>query len=409
MTITIIGGGAAGCFCSIEIKRRLPSARVIVLEAQDRTLAKVAITGGGRCNLTNTFEGVDELSKVYPRGHRLLTRVFHSFNHQDCMRWFESEGVSLVVQDDHCVFPRSQDAMQIVRTLQLLMRQSGIEVFNRCKVTGIRDCGGSFEISVDGREKLLSDYVVVTIGGRSRGGQDFLSPLDLKMVDSVPSLFSFNIDCKELTSLMGTVVKDAVVSLSGTRLSGRGELLITHWGISGPAVLRLSSYAARELALAQYRASVQIRWCADAGEEELRETLLSYAASNPGKLCGSLHPAPLPSRLWEHLLRRAGLRNDLRWGEIGSKGLSKLVSTLMADTYTMSGKSRWKEEFVTCGGVALCEVNPSTLECRKHPALYFAGEVLDIDGVTGGFNLQAAWSTGYVAACNIFSKFVLSK
>ena len=404
MNVVIIGAGAAGCFCSIELKRSLAGARVMVLEALDRPLAKVSITGGGRCNLTNSFEGISDLREVYPRGHRVLARAFKKFDHEDCRRWFEQRGVPLVTQTDHCVFPSSQDAMQIVRTLEREMRSLGVELRTGAAVESVQAHDDGFAVTLKGGETLDCTHLVVTSGGRSRGGRDFLAPLGLKTVDSVPSLFSFVVADEALTELTGTVVQDAAVTLQGTRLCGEGPLLITHRGLSGPAVLRLSSYAARELAQRQYRSTISVRWLADKGEEQIRSLLEGYRRDFAERLCLSVHPQQLPSRLWQHLLRRAGLRDGLRWAEIGSRGLGRLVNTLMNDSYPMTGKNHWKEEFVTCGGVDLSEINPSTMESRRYAGLYFAGEVLDIDGLTGGFNLQAAWSTGYVAARDIFSK-----
>ena len=412
MTISIIGAGAAGCFCAAELRRRLPDAHIDVFEAGTRPLAKVAITGGGRCNLTNSFEDVRSLSEVYPRGDRLMKRLLRVFSQEDTWRWFESAGVPLVLQDDHCVFPQSQDAMDIVHAL--LRRMDGVNLRLRTPVQSIKvsetpgQAGGdgivvpglTGHLLVDGEP---CDAVVVTTGGAPKG-LPMLDSLGLEWVPTVPSLFTFTIQDEGLRSLMGLVV-EASVSIPGTAFQAGGPLLITDWGLSGPAVLKLSSHAARHLHDAGYKAPLSVNWLA-LNENEVRALLQGMAGEYPRKQVTSTPPARLPSRLWEHLVRKAGLRSDIRWAELGSKGLNRLVATLTQDTYPIAGKTRFREEFVTCGGVSLSNIDPSTLACRRYPGLYFAGEVLDIDAVTGGFNLQAAWTTGYVVARSIASSAV---
>ena len=390
MKVAIIGAGAAGCFCAVELKRRLPSAAVEVFEAGGKPLAKVAITGGGRCNLTNSFEGISSLKDAYPRGDKLMRRVFSVFDHNDTMRWFENEGVRLVVQDDHCVFPASQDAMEIVNVLNLKMKQYGVRV-----LTGRR---------IDRVKPLLDEYdaVVVTTGGYR--SSDLFDGLDLEVIPPVPSLFTFNLPTSPVRELMGTVVENATASLAGTGFKASGPLLITHWGMSGPAILKLSSYAARYLAENDYDATLLVNWTGGGNSESVKERLMSLAEVNPQKLVTNTHPEYIPSRLWTYLVTKSRIREDARWAEIGPKGLNRLAETLSNDSYQIKGQSRFKEEFVTCGGVSLTNINNKTLECVKHPGLYFAGEVLDVDGITGGFNLQAAWSTGFLAAESISRK-----
>ena len=393
MNVAIIGAGAAGCFCAIELKRRLPSAVVDVYESGRKPLAKVAITGGGRCNLTNSFEGISSLQEAYPRGDKLMRRVFASFDHRDTWKWFEDEGVKLVLQEDHCVFPASQDAMQIVNLLMLRMSQLGVNVLTQRRIEYVRP--------------LLDEYdaVVVTTGGSPRPeGLKMLDGLDLETVPPVPSLFSFNIPSSPVRELMGTVVNNASASLAGTKFKASGPLLITHWGMSGPAILKLSSYAARHLAENGYEATLLVNWMGTDNEQEIRAKMHGFAASSGQKMVANSHPEEIPSRLWSYLISKAGIRPDIRWAEIGSKGINKLINTLGSDEYQIRGKSRFKDEFVTCGGVSLSEINNKTLECKKHPGLYFAGEILDVDAITGGFNLQAAWSTGYLAALSIAQK-----
>ena len=380
--ISIIGAGASGCFCAIEIKRRHPDACVTVYEAGPVPLAKVAVTGGGRCNFTNSFEGVRSLKEAYPRGDRLMKRALKVFSNTDCMEWFLKEGVPCVIQEDCCVFPESQDAMQIVGTLESLMRRLGVRLCTKCRITNLEDLLAE------------SDAVVVTTGG---GVPSFLEGLGLEIVPPVPSLFTFRINDRELTSLMGTVVENASLRIAGESFRSCGALLVTDWGFSGPATLKLSSYAARYLAEHQYKAEMLVNW-AGADEGELRDWISAVSSANPGKQISNTCYPSLTSRLWRFLLSRAGLREDLRWSEAGQKSLNRLVSVLSADEYRIEGRCRFKEEFVTCGGVALSDVDSGTLESKKIPGLFFAGEVLDIDAITGGFNLQAAWSTAMMVA-----------
>ena len=390
--IAVIGAGAAGCFCTAELRRLRPDFHVDVYEAGPKALAKVAITGGGRGNLTNSFEGIRSLAEAYPRGERLMKRLLKQFSQKDAWRWFESAGVPLVLQEDHCVFPQSQDAMDIVRAL--LCRMEGANLLLRTPVHAVTTSPNG-QLEVDGE---LYDTVVVTTGGAPKG-LPLLNGLDLEWVPTVPSLFTFTIRDEGLRNLMGLVV-DASVSIPGTAFKADGPLLITDWGLSGPAVLKLSSYAARHLHEAGYQAPLSVNWLAR-NEAQAREILRETAADNPRKQVSNTPIAGLQARLWNYLILKAGLRADIRWSELGSKGLNRLVSTLTQDSYAIAGKTKFREEFVTCGGVALGNLDPSTLESKRHPGLYFAGEVLDIDAITGGFNLQAAWTTAFTVAQSI--------
>ena len=410
--IAVIGAGAAGCFCAVGIARQHPDWLVSVYEASARPMIKLALTGGGRCNLTNSFACVfseldkkpdgsfpsaaraRDLSPVYPRGARFMKKIFSRFDQNDCCRWFENEGVRLVVQSDQCVFPLSQDAMQIVRTLDRLMRQYGVKVVCGQKVTSVEP---DITLHFADGGTAHPDAAVVTSGGATAR---ILEPCGLKLEPPVPSLFTFKIGDEGLRSLMGTVVQNVVLKIAGTAFRSEGTLLLTDWGMSGPATLRLSSYAARWLAGNQYRGQLLVNWLASS-ESEASELIAALARGNSGKMISNCHPPVLSDRLWKHLISRSGLREDCRWSELGSKGTARLLNILTADTYDIIGRARFKEEFVTCGGVSLDEVDSATMGCRHIPGLYFAGEVLDIDAVTGGFNLQAAWSTAYLAAKSI--------
>lgn len=411
--VAIIGAGAAGCFCTAQLRAMAPEVAVTVFEAGPKPLAKVAITGGGRCNLTNDFQGIKSLADAYPRGERLMKHALKAFSQQDTIEWFTSHGVPCTLQSDHCWFPKSQNAMDIVRCLEKAM--TGAELRLKTPVVSV-SADGADVCSAVASAKLFAkaghtsaplheiiyvndepfDFVVVTTGGAAKG-LPFLEGLGLEMVPPVPSLFTFNIPDPALKSLMGLVV-EASIGLQGTPYKADGPLLITDWGLSGPATLKLSSYAARHLAEQGYKGTVAINWL-NANENEVREQLHQTSAQNPQK---QLSNTPLlQQRLWEHLIGRAGLRPEIRWAELGSKGLNRLTATITNDCYPLTGKSKFREEFVTAGGVALSNINLNTLESKQHPGLFFAGEVLDIDAITGGFNLQAAWSTGFICAQSI--------
>lgn len=427
MNIAIIGGGAAGCFAAINIKRNYPEARVTVIESGRKLLAKVAITGGGRCNLTNSFRDIRSIAAAYPRGEKLMKRLLREFSHDDTMAWFEREGVRLVTQDDQCVFPKSQDAMEIVGTLTSLMSRLGVEIKTSCRVVKIEASLSGYEVAIIsgsndlktskpynlkttepvspsgdyGGLQLIFDRIIVTTGGSPKlSGLDMLAPLNLDIITPVPSLFSICLPNHPITELTGTVVEHASATLVGTKLRAEGPLLITHWGMSGPAILKLSSYAARQLHDSGYKAHISVNWLGDANEGEAMETIMELAIKNPAKQLASVYPQQFNSRLWTYLIKQSSLNPSKRWSELAKKSFNKLVNTLVNDQYLMDGKNRFKEEFVTCGGVALSNINHKTMECRNHPGLYFAGEVLDVDAITGGFNLQAAWSMAWVVSNN---------
>jgi len=377
----VVGAGAAGCFAALLLRRLRPDLRVDLFEAGRRPLVKLALTGGGRCNLTNTFEAVSDLGKVYPRGAKLMRRALSVFSPQDTMAWWEAEGVALQVEDAGRVFPVSGDAMQVVRTLLRGLDRAGVPIRCGCPVRSLSDLSGY-------------DRILVASGG---GALEMLNGTPVAIQACVPSLFGFSLSPNPLRPLSGLTVPSVRLSLSGLRHQAEGSLLLTHAGVSGPAVLRLSSYAARDLAERNYHAELAVNWL-DAGEEEVYSRMHRLLADHPGKLLASVHPETLPARLWELLLSRAGLRSDIRCGEVGSKGLRRLAVLLTHDVYSVSGRNRNRDEFVTCGGVSLDAVSWTGLEAKEIPGLHFAGEVLDVDAVTGGFNLQAAWSTAYLAA-----------
>lgn len=387
MKTAIVGGGAAGFFAAINLKEMMPETDVVILERSQHVLSKVAVSGGGRCNCTNTFYDVRDLSAVYPRGHRLLKRLFKVFSPEDAFRWFERHGVPLVVQDDQCVFPAAQDSHAVIDCFLGECRRHHVEIR-----TGV---------AVDSLEQLDGyDHVVVTIGGQPRAEK--LSWLEgHEVVKPVPSLFTLSVADKDFVKLMGTVVEKATVAIPATKFRAEGPLLITHWGMSGPAVLKLSSYAARHLYDCSYCTPLSVNWTG-CKEDEVRQEIADIVVRNPHRQLSNVRPFGLPSRLWNYLLEKTlGVRSQVTWNNLGQREQNRLVNTLCNDNYQTSGRAAFKDEFVTCGGIALSDVNPSTLESRVRPRLYFAGEVLDVDGITGGFNFQAAWTTAYVVAQSI--------
>ena len=385
MKTAIVGGGAAGFFLAINLKEMCPQMDVTILEGSKRVLAKVEISGGGRCNCTNSFEDINDLQSVYPRGHRLLKRLFKQFDYRDVYQWFEHRGVKLTTQEDHCVFPQSQDSHTIINLFLSEARRLGINVKTGCKVSSLDELADY-------------DFVAVTMGGKPQ--IDGLRWLNQPLESPVPSLFTFNINDTLLRQLMGTVV-DATAMIPGTKMRASGPLLVTHWGMSGPCILRLSSYAARWLSEHDYKQPLAINWT-NRKENEVQEQLAALRQQHAQKQLTTIRPFDLPQRLWTYLTEKAlDGRAKAPWGSLNQKEINRLTNTLINDTYQIAGRAPFKDEFVTCGGVSLAAVNPSTLESRTQPHLYFAGEVLDIDGVTGGFNFQAAWTTAYAVATAI--------
>ena len=382
MKTAIVGGGAAGFFAAINLKEMCPEMQVTIFEKSKKVLAKVEVSGGGRCNCTNSFEAVTDLQQVYPRGHRLLKRLFKTFDYRDAYEWFEAHGVRLTTQDDNCVFPMSQDSHTIINMFLAEAKRHGIEIRTQCKIESL--------------EQLKDyDFKVITTGGGTA------SMAGVPTIEAVPSLFTFSIEDEALRALMGTVVEDATASIPGTKFKSCGPLLITHWGMSGPAILKLSSHAARELHEHNYQMPLAVNWTS-LKEPEIQQELHEIIIRHPQKQIATIRPLGLPSRLWDYLVAKTlGERAQNRWQNLNQKELNRLTNALCNDQYKIAGRAAFKDEFVTCGGVDLAAVNTNTLESKTLPQLYFAGEVLDIDGITGGFNFQAAWTTAYVVSMAI--------
>ena len=391
--VAVIGGGAAGFFAALSAAQHHPSSRVVIYEKSDKLLSKVKISGGGRCNVTNATFKAGPLSKNYPRGGKPLKKTFAQFETQDTIDWFSTRGVSLKTEADGRMFPATDSSQSIIDCLTHQAQKAGIEIRMRTPVRSIEQLPAGFSLN----DETFDAVIVATGGSPKASGFDWLVSLGHTVSEPVPSLFTFNMPGESVKSLMGLVVQDAVVRIQGTKLSHQGPVLITHWGMSGPAVLKLSAWGARELQSRGYAFTIQINWIGIANEDEVHDTIDAWLPEFRKKKMANACPFDLPKNFWLYLMTKAGISVDTLWLELGKKQRNRLLNTLLNDTYDVQGKTTFKEEFVTCGGIEVHEVDFNTMQSRILPGLYFAGEVLDVDGITGGFNFQAAWSTGFVA------------
>ncbi|MFT5860454.1 MAG: putative Rossmann fold flavoprotein [Flavobacteriaceae bacterium] len=399
MRVGIIGGGAGGFFSAIAVKENFPDAEVIILEKSKKLLSKVKISGGGRCNVTNGCESISELAEAYPRGSRQLRKLFGTFSNQDTIAWFESRGVPLLTQDDGCVFPVSQDSQSIIDCLTNECKRLGIQIKISSGVKKITPIENGIELELSDLKTLQFDKVIVATGGSPKAsGFLWLQHLGHEISEPVPSLFTFNMPGESIIELMGIVVEKALVSIEGTKLKGDGPLLITHWGMSGPAILKLSSFGARILSEKEYDFKVHVNWVNEINESNVHDELKKLIANHGKKQLANIRPYLLPVRLWHFIIDKCELSRTTTWGQIGKKAMNKMANVLVNDSYSVSGKTTFKEEFVTCGGVSLSSITIKTMESKACPGLFFTGEVVDMDGITGGYNFQAAWTTAFIAA-----------
>ena len=395
MIIAVIGGGAAGFFAAIHASG--PGIRVLLFEKSPKLLSKVKISGGGRCNVTHRPMEISKLVKNYPRGEKFLKKAFAHFSIPDTFSWFESRGVSLKIEEDGRVFPKSNTSQTIVTCLEEEAKKLGVQVQTSNGIKSLLPKDQGYVLGTDKGEVVVSKVIVASGGHPNLGAYDYLNSLNHNLIKPIPSLFTFNTPQEPIRELMGVSMGDAVVKLEGTKLSYRGPILITHWGISGPAVLKLSAFGADWLHEQQYQARAIIQWNADLGEQAYAEQLSNYGQLHPNRKVYSYPLFGVPARLWEHFCTQADISEAQLFGQLAKKLQNKLVQCLFCYPVAMQGKTTFKEEFVTAGGVALDEIHPETMESRLHPGVYFAGEVLNLDGITGGFNFQAAWTTGYLA------------
>jgi predicted Rossmann fold flavoprotein len=401
MKIAIIGAGAAGCFAAANIPYK-EGREVTVFEKTGKVLQKVKVSGGGRCNTTHSLFDIPELVTRYPRGKQLLRKTLYQFSPQDTIDWFAKRNVSLKAETDGRMFPVTDSSQTIIDCIWQEMMKNKTKVVYHKSLERIEKTGTGFSLHFADKSTYEADKVLITCGGFPKEEQyRWIKELGHTIQSPVPSLFTFNMPKHPITELMGLSVPNATLKIAGTKIVEQGPLLITHWGISGPVVLRTSAWAARELHNLNYDFRIVVNWLGDVAEADLKETI-QYQRSAQGKqLVQNKNPFELPRRLWEHQLKQCGIKEETKWGELPATAQNKLIESLIRDTYHVKGKTTFKEEFVTCGGVTLSETDPQTLQSRIVPGIYFAGEILDVDGITGGFNFQHAWSSSFIAAKNL--------
>jgi predicted Rossmann fold flavoprotein len=403
--LIVAGGGAAGFFAAIRAAELRPDLKILIVEKSPKLLSKVRVSGGGRCNVTHSCFDPIELASHYPRGAKFLKEIFKRYSVPDVIEWFENKGVELKTEEDGRMFPVRDDSQTIIDCFmrEAISHKIKIEISNGVRGVSLRD--GIFEIHFQTGPALTTKNLLVAVGGvPAISGYDWISALGLSIVPPVPSLFTLNDREKKFADLMGISVPSAEVKIAGTKFSSRGPVLITHWGLSGPAVIRLSAWAAIYLHGVEYNFTVLVSWAGTSREQDVRSILSDHKKSK-GKQRVLNNPLfNLPLRLWVRLCALAEITEEKIWAELPQKNLNKLMEYLIRCPFHIRGKTTFKEEFVTCGGVDLGEVNHATMESRKVKGLYFAGEILNIDGETGGFNFQAAWSTASIAAEAIAGK-----
>jgi predicted flavoprotein YhiN len=421
--LIVIGGGAAGIFCAVNAARRDPSLRVMVVEKTGKLLSKVRVSGGGRCNVTHACYDIAEMAKRYPRGGHFVRKAYHRWFTTDTIEWYRERGVELKTEEDGRMFPVTDTSQTIIDCLMREVNKYGVEIRLQAEVKEVVARGGvdggavagagsgdgvssgqgpRFSVLLADGRSLPADYVTIACGGYPKSAMfGWIQRLGHSIEEPLPSLFTFNMPGDPITKLMGISVPEVQVKISGSRLVERGPLLITHWGLSGPAILRLSAWGARELATGGYQFSILLNWLPGHTEQQVRERLQQLRYDWAARKVGSGNPFGLPQRLWDYLLETAGIGSGVRWADLPAREQNKLGSLLCAGAFEVKGKTTFKEEFVTAGGVRLAEVDPSTGQSRKVPGLFFAGEILDVDGITGGFNFQHAWTSGWVAADTI--------
>jgi predicted Rossmann fold flavoprotein len=394
--IIIIGGGAAGYFTAINAKENNPDLDVVILEKGNDVLQKVKISGGGRCNVTHACFEPKELVQFYPRGEKELLGPFHKFMTGDTFEWFENKGVPLKIEDDNRVFPEANTSQAIIDCFQNAVDNLGIKVLTNCGVNSVSQQENKWVVNT--KEQVFEADSLVIAAGSSKKVWELCKTLDHSVIEPVPSLFTFNINDKRLVDLLGISVPSARVKIVGTNLEAEGPLLITHWGMSGPAVLKLSAFGARILAEKKYQYNVEVNWLSRPTDKILN-VLLNLKKKEPRKTVILKSPfAEISKRLWERFVLFSTISKTQNWADLNSAQLENLANQLTKGIYNANGRTTFKEEFVTAGGVDLKEINFKRFESRKHKNLFFVGEVLNIDAVTGGFNFQNAWTGGYICA-----------
>ena len=403
--LIVIGGGAAGFFCAINAARLNPLLEVVILEKSNKLLSKVRISGGGRCNVTHACFSIAEMIKQYPRGAVFLKKAFHHFFTSDTIKWFEERGVQLKTEADGRMFPVSNSSETMIKCLMDEANKYKVKILMNRDVKELAIGNGQctapcgWVLTFKNGEPMETDYVCIASGGYPKPTQfEWLKKLGHHIEEPVPSLFTFNMPGNDITSLMGVSIEKVNVKIAGTKLSADGPLLITHWGMSGPVVLKLSAWGARELAIDHWQFVIAVNWIPGFNENSLREKFQQLRFDMASKKMINHNPFNLPNRLWEYLLQQSGINKEMRWANLPAKEQNKLIKNLCTQQFTVKGKTTFKEEFVTAGGIQLNEINFNTMQSKILPNLFFAGEVINVDGITGGFNFQNAWTTGWIAA-----------
>lgn len=397
----IIGGGAAGIFCAVNAARFSPGLKVTVIEKSSKLLSKVKVSGGGRCNVTHHNFDPDSFAQQYPRGSRFVRKAFYQFFSTDTIEWFEQRGVELHAEADGRMFPVTNNSQTIIDCLLKEAEKYGVMFMMQTEVKNISH-NNDWQLTLKDDRVLHANFICIATGGSNKmEGYEWLHSLGHTIIEPVPSLFTFQLPNHPIRSLMGVSVPKVSVKIQGEKLKESGPLLITHWGFSGPAILRLSALGARMLHAKDYQFTLFVNWLNDMREDELNLFFQHQRKENGAKKIYSSCPFELPSRLWLHFLNVSGIEEGKRWADLSQKQQYSLLRHLIAGEFHVSGKTTFKEEFVTAGGVDLKQINPSTMESKLQKGLYFAGEVMDVDGITGGFNFQHAWTSGYIVASSV--------
>lgn len=397
--VVIVGGGAAGFFCAIQIAEQHPNWDIRILEKSSKILSKVKVSGGGRCNVTHACPDVEKLIQKYPRGQRFLKKAFYQFATQQTIEWFAENGVKLHTEKDGRMFPITNDSETIIQCLMQKVNQYKIQVCMNHEVLEVKKNNTIFEIILANGQTMQADSICMATGGMLKSNTfPWLQKMGHSIIDPVPSLFTFNVVEKNITTLMGVAVENAIIQWKGTKWTERGPLLITHWGISGPAAIKLSAWCAREMAEANYEGAIVINWTPEYNEQTLKMEWLNFRQDYGKREIGSKNPFDLPQRLWHYFLQTSQIDVKTKWADLKNTSQQLLIQHLTRTTLHIKGKTTFKEEFVTCGGVDLIDIDSHTMQSKKVEQLHFAGEMMDVDGITGGFNFQHAWTSGWLAA-----------
>ena len=413
--LIVIGGGAAGFFCAVNAASQNPELEVKLIEKSNKLLSKVRVSGGGRCNVTHACFSIAEMIKKYPRGEKFLKQAFHHFFTTDTIDWFEKRNVKLKTEADGRMFPESNSSETIINCLLQEANKYNVQILMNREIVKIEKFSSeenknNFQLVSKDGSVLEADFVCVACGGYHKPDQyNWLTALGHSFESPVPSLFTFNIPKNPISELMGISIENAQVKINGTKLSQSGAILITHWGLSGPVVLKLSAFAAKELSKMGYDFSISINWVSDYHENSLLEKFKIIRHELASKKISNKNPFDLPQRLWQYHLQQCGINTEIRWADLPAKQQNQLAKQLCAQQFHVKGKTTFKEEFVTAGGIKLNEIDANTMQSKIVPNLFFAGEILDVDGITGGFNFQHAWTSGWIAAkeIDIISKELL--